>query len=488
MFDFPIDFSAKDTGGIRPICTHLRYIPDFCHWNGRVILGADDSSMMANPMCGQGQSNLWFGAADDLPSFGPRSGWGGVWVGDELTAGAVSDPFLIAGYDQRTLHLAINADQPVQFTLEVDQDGTGNWQTWKQLGVTPPYHYEVLPSQLEAEWMRITADGPCIATAYFHVASCRKANPGEESIFDGLADVGSAGGYSVGLIRPAAHNRSLQFLARDVGEAGEVTEPRYLEVRLRNDGRSLEFATPAESRREEVEQIAGIEKPFEVDDASVILVDAAGRRYRLPKGNQAFDEPLPAGWPRGIREAVSERYLANIHGTFYEIPRDGHHRPDVERIKPVSSHSKAICDFCTWRGLLVLSGVRREARRDGQVFAGEDGTRLWFGVIDDLWKLGKPLGRGGPWKNSAAEAGEPSDPYLMTGYDKKQVKLSHDHDTEVTFSVEINFDHRYWRPYETLCVPPGKTVTHGFPDGFHAHWVRIKVDRACKATAWFTYD
>jgi hypothetical protein len=273
-----------------------------------------------------------------------------------------------------------------------------------------------------------------------------------------------------------------------VDKDGEVSQPCYLEVSLRNDGRELEFDTSVESRREEVEQIAGIDKPFEIDDASVILVDAGGRRYRLPKGNQAFDERLPAGWPRGIREAVSERYLANIHGTFYEIPRDGHHRPDIERIKPVSSHGKVVRDFCTWRGLLVLSGVRLGARPDGQVFAGEDGTALWFGVIDDLWKLGKPVGRGGPWKGSAVEADESSDPYLMTGYDKKRAELSHNRDAEVTFSIEINFDHRYWRPYQTLSVPPGKTVTHSFPDGFHAHWVRVKVDQDCKATASFTYD
>ena len=45
---------------------------------------------------------------------------------------------------------------------------------------------------------------------------------------------------------------------------------------------------------------------------------------------------------------------------------------------------------------------------------------LWFGAIDDLWKLGKPVGVGGPWKHTAVKAGKPSDAYLMTGYDKKR--------------------------------------------------------------------
>ena len=75
MIDFPMGFRAADTSGLRPICTHLRYVPDFCHWNGRIVIGADDASMMGNPMCGQGQSNLWFGTPADLWSFGPRAGW-----------------------------------------------------------------------------------------------------------------------------------------------------------------------------------------------------------------------------------------------------------------------------------------------------------------------------------------------------------------------------------------------------------------------------
>jgi hypothetical protein len=488
LFDFPATFSAADAGGIRPLCTHLRYIPDFCHWNGRVVLGADDASMMANPMCGQGQSNLWFGRVEDLASFGPRSGWGGVWVGDELTADGVSDPFLIAGYDQRTLHIAIRADAPVRFTLEVDPRGTGDWRVWRELPVQPPYAYVVLPGDLAAEWMRIKAGGPCIATAYFHMASARQVAAGESAIFDSLAQAGAAADYSVGLVRPAAHNRSLQFVARRVNAAGVVTQPGYLEVRLGEDGRALVFDSTAQSRQDEVERIARVDEPYQVDAASVIVVDGRGRRYRLPKGDPVFDGPLPFGWPRGVREAVSERFLANIHGTFYEIPRDGQHQPDFQRIKPVAGHNRMIADFCTWRGLLALTGVRQDAEPDGHVFTGADGASLWLGAIDDLWKLGKPTGRGGPWYESAVEAGRPSDPYLMTGFDRKSLQLAHDLDTDVTFAIEVDFDHRFWRHYQTVCVGAGKTVSHQFPVGFHAHWVRLKSDQPCRATAIFTYE
>ena len=44
----------------------------------------------------------------------------------------------------------------------------------------------------------------------------------------------------------------------------------------------------------------------------------------------------------------------NINGTFYEKPREG----GLAKIKPLASHRKQIMDFCTWRGLLVISGTR----------------------------------------------------------------------------------------------------------------------------------
>jgi hypothetical protein len=249
------------------------------------------------------------------------------------------------------------------------------------------------------------------------------------------------------------------------------------------------FTRPKESRADEVDEVARIESDYQVDAASVIVTDRSGRRYRLPKGNEAFDLAWPGGPTRGIRECVSERFLANIHGTFHEIPRIGRgNSPDFARIKPVASHDKLIADFCTWRGLMVISGTRINAPRDGRFFADGQDRGLWFGAIDDLWKLGKPTGRGGPWQKTPVAADQPSDPYLMTGYDEKRVELSHDADTAVTFEIQIDFDHQGFRTYKTLEVPAGKKLVHCFDEGFHAHWARVSVDRDCTATAWFVYE
>jgi len=471
FYDFPKGFSAANTGGITPIASHLRYIPDFCQWNGRLVLAADDTSIIQNPMAGKSQSNLWFGRVADLKGFGPSSGWGGVWMGDSVKADVPSTPFLIGGFAKRAVHLSVGAkDGEVMFTLEIDVKGDGNWKACKQITIPGGgYKYHVFAGDLKANWIRVRANRDCTATAYFHYASPAKAFDSDKAIFASLpkAKASSKGG----LIRPASHNTNLQLVTRE-GAYYEVDE-------------KMNFRTPAKPRAAEVEKVAAIKRDFAVDAASVIFTHK-GKRYRLPKGDVAYDKLTS----RGVRECVSERYLVNIHGTFYEMPRDsGAYHTGPELIKPVTSHGRAIVDFCTWRGLMVISGTSPGAKGDGNCFASDDGkVALWFGHIDDLWKFGKPVGVGGPWKGSEVRAGAASDQYLMTGYDRKRLDISHDADEAVEMTVEVNFDHNGWHEYAKISVPVGKTASHKFPGGFNAHWVRLKSSKACKATAIFTYD
>ena len=113
---------------------------------------------------------------------------------------------------------------------------------------------------------------------------------------------------------------------------------------------------------------------------------------------------------------------------------------------------------------------------------------LWFGAIDDLWRLGKPVGAGGPWAETPVRPGVPSDPYLMTGFDRKRMTLRHDAKTPVRFTVEVDVDHAQWVVYDTIAVPAGEEVEHAFAPGFNAHWLRVKVDRPCTATVRLTYE
>jgi len=237
---------------------------------------------------------------------------------------------------------------------------------------------------------------------------------------------------------------------------------------------------------------------FSVDDASVLLVSRENRSIvgkkgnhtvlRLPRGNPAFDQPLFFGHPRMHRELESERMVANIHGTFYEVPFWIVGQPPLyTKMRPVSSHTKQISDFSTWNGLLVMGGLKPGAQSSEHVYLSKDGrASLWFGGIDDLWKLGKPVGIGGPWKNSKVEAGEPSDPYLMTGYDQKTLVLQADKDCKIR--AEIDVDHwTGFHPYKTFNLKAGKKLTVQFPKGFAAHWIRFRSNLNILASAQLTY-
>ncbi len=137
-----------------------------------------------------------------------------------------------------------------------------------------------------------------------------------------------------------------------------------------------------------------------------------------------------------------------------------------------------------------MTGVAADAPAGEHIVRSSDGKcALWVGTVDDLWKLGKPRGVGGPWKDSAVKAGVPSDPYLMTGYDRKRVTLSHQHTESVKFTIEVDVTgNGGWSRYGAFDVMAGKPLDHVFPDAFSAYWVRIVSDQDATATARFVYE
>lgn len=225
------------------------------------------------------------------------------------------------------------------------------------------------------------------------------------------------------------------------------------------------------------------------DNASAILkvfVKEKWETYRLPKATHTQDHSWTTEWPR-IREIESERWLINCSGMFYELPAM-QYGGKVWGIVPISTHLRIIGDFCSWRGLLVLAGDQTTPTGDSNPFVGQPQANLWFGKSDDLWQFGKPKGWGGPWREEPVVANQASDPYLMTGFDKKVLHLRHDADQTVNFNVEIDFlGDQTWSTYSVITVPANGYVHHEFPDGFSAHWVRVTVDSACTATAYFHY-
>lgn len=225
------------------------------------------------------------------------------------------------------------------------------------------------------------------------------------------------------------------------------------------------------------------------DRASAILrVCYSGQwsRYRLPKGSHCFDHYWQTEWPR-LREVESERYLLDCHGLFYELS-PVLYEGKVWGLRPISTHLRITPDFCSWRGLLVLAGNQTTPINDTNMLVGQPQAGLWFGKTDDLWQFGKPKGWGGPWWKEQVKAGEPSDPYLMTGFDQKVLHLVNHGDKHVEVTVEVDFlGDGTWQVYDQMRLKPAFYWHHEFPPGFSAHWVRLTAADAATMTGYFTY-
>ena len=210
------------------------------------------------------------------------------------------------------------------------------------------------------------------------------------------------------------------------------------------------------------------------------------KRYRLPKASHTFDHMWQTEWPR-IREVEHERFLMDCHGMFYELSPWAYEN-HVWGIRPISTHLWVHGDFCTFRGMLVLGSDNASPHGGANHLAGEPQSGLWFGKTDDLWQLGKPAGWGGVWWEDDLRAGQVSDPYLMTGFDKKVLHLSSDSESVVEFVVEIDFlGNGKWKRYGSFEVASNGYAHHEFPSGYSAHWVRVRSQHDCRATAYFTY-
>ena len=497
-FDFPVTFSAGNTSGLRPIGDYLKITGDFAPWRGRIVFGCDDAAASGfssakgfdglNRLVGRSNSNLWFTTWPQLSQAGRPSGAGGPWVNDDVKAGEPSVPYLLAGYDQRVLHVWHGANQAVTFAIETGR-GRGAWAPAGSVAVPAGgYAFHVLPPDTPGEWIRLRPDRDAAGvTAYFHYGPGGGASE-DRGLFQALADIDSPGGWTGGVMRSEAGRQGREIplgaLTVAVDAAGRAGAEKTWQV-----GPDLKFtATAPDSASAKVLGAkARTGAPTVEFDAASAIITEGPKRYRLP-ASSGYGKPWPTGWARAAREVVTERILLNVAGSFYVLPRTS--SGGAGRLKPVCTHNKRITDFCSWRGLLVMAGCRADAKPDGHYFQPPDGaTGLWFGDVDDLWKMGKPHGVGGPWRNTPVAADRPSDPYLMAGYDRKTLAISHDAPEAVTFTIEVDvLGDGTWVRYASIEAPAGRETIHAFPSGYAAHWVRLTAGQACKATATFTYE
>ncbi len=453
FWKFPKTFTANSSRGILPQSNYLKVIGDFCRWNDKIVFGCDDTAKneflnkrkakgeIAAP---QSQSNLWFVEPKQLEHLGPIIGRGAVRMREDLKADEVSDPYLFSVGGNCGLHLSHAGKEPWNVLIETGSPREG-WTKHSEQSISS-YSFVSFDSNTPGAWIRLRSiNSTPQACAAFTYRNSYFA-PDKDVIFAGLARPGDTAGG--GIVRARDKNKktlSFASLSAD-GKPGGCYELDASLILKRVDDPETEDYT-----RSHATIPTG---SLTSDAASSIFTDDAGKRWRLPKGDPFFDSPRFGG-ARIARE--------------------------------VATHSRLVHDFCSYRGLLIMSGVVQDATISNKhILRSDDGkAALWAGAIDDIWKLGKPRGQGGPWHQTKVKAKQLSDPYLLTGYDKKSLQLRFDdpqnESLNITAQIDIHGDGT-WFDYQTFPLKTGETTTHEFPEAFSAYWIRFTSDEDTTTT------
>lgn len=496
FWDFPGQFTAQQSGGIRPRSAYLKVIGDFARWNNQLVFGCDDSAKkeflntrkqkgnIEGP--GQSNSNLWFTSFDQPDQLGPNTASGAVWLNESVQANEYSEPFLFAGWPQRSAWVKHGSSSAIDIVFEVDQKGNDEWEQLKSVQVPSGEAAFVEFSAAEAgEWIRARVGEKMEGLSLsFHYSDSDQRATKAAALFDGLAttDQGDVLGgllYGLGDNRRALGMAAFSFSGTSKRPTGYYELDEKLNLIPKEDTTTYTFIQ---------EKFQVPNNVITVEESSVLVVDDQERRWRFPLGDAAFTPLTESASLRICREVATERDLFNCHGTFYELPAEN--ADGFAKVRPISSHNLRIHDYASYRGLLVMTGLDPAASSGEHIIRSEDGAAaLWAGAIDDLWKLGKPVGQGGPWKDTRVKAGKASDPYLIGFYDKKSLRLSHDAAEAVRFRIEVEpMGHGPWMLYEEVTVQPGESFEHVFSDHFQARWIRFVADKDCQATAWLRYE
>ena len=498
FWKFPANFSSKHSAGVTPRSAYLKVIGDFTRWQDRLVFGCDDTAKseflnkrpakgaLAGP--GQSQSNLWFTALDAPDKLGPAIGRGSVWVDEPVQAGVPSDPFLLAGFAKRAVQLQHDGAAAIKFTLEIDERGDGQWKSWREVSLKADEttQWVEIPATVAGAWIRAKVDRDVAkASVTFQYAAKDERFTERGTLFKGLSKADDSSSQGAFLLTRGANLRTLSVLAATVtpdqttiGEAYELSAD--LKLTKQKDSEVAAY----------VQKNTPIPQGIITADEASVIFEESGVRWRLPRSaSPAQDTLLARSALRKAREVCTERDMLQAHGTFYELP--ALNAKGAIRMRPIATSDTAVHDYCSYRGLLVLSGVSASAAQDDRhIIRSDDGkAAVWVGAADDLWQLGKPRGFGGPWKNTTVQKGIPSDPYIMTGYDKKSLKLANHGAKPVRVSVllDVAGDGRS-SAYKVIEVPAGGEVVHAFESWLNAYWVRFVADEDGILSAQLTYE
>ena len=291
-----------------------------------------------------------------------------------MKAGVASDPFLLAGFAKRAVFLSHDGVAATTFTLEVDVKGDGQWKT---LCAVP------MRADDPSVWVEITADEPGVwirakadrdlakASVAFQYAAQDGRGAARGELFKGLSQAGDATSQGAFLLTRSANLRTLAVLTANLTPDQTVLGDVY---ELSADLKLTKMAD--QKGADYFKRNTPIPEGIVTADAASVIFEESGVRWRLPRSASAAQDGLLARSAlRKAREVCTERDLLQAHGTFYELP--ALNAKGAIRMRPIATSDAAVHDYCSYRGLLVLSGVSPAAAKDDRhVIRSDDGKEI----------------------------------------------------------------------------------------------------------------
>lgn len=488
FWQFPETFSSLNSAGIRPRSAYLKVIGDFTRWNNQLVFGCDDSAQkeFLNKRsvkfnldgAGQSHSNLWFTSTTKPDELGVNTAVGSVWYNDTLQANTTSDPFLFSGWEYKSVWLKNEGNQSTKFSFMVDKDGRSNWEEAGSYDLKPNESMHVDLNQVSSgEWIKVKTSDPTIATVTFtYVDKNERSVNQSPRQFDGIASITNNEKSIKGL---------LYALGDDKRKLGVLSGDDYYEL---DEKMQLTRVEDEVSSRKIKDHFQIDHKGVTIDEGAIVVVDDKNNRWRLPLGEELFNDRIQNKEARLCREVATERDLFHCGGTFYELPAEN--AGGFSKMRPISSHKKDICDFTSYRGMLLLTGIDPNYTGSNKhiIYSEDKNVAVWAGAIDDLWEMGRPTGKGGPWVNVDVQPQTPSDPYLIARYADKSLQLSHKSSSEISFIMEVDpTGDGKWLEYKRFIVKPNEVLHFDFEEGFEARWIRFIADKAANVKTWLEY-
>jgi hypothetical protein len=163
---------ARNAGGfqkVRPVASHDLRIHDFASYRGLLVMtGTRADAAPSARIRRSADASVWCGSLDELWELGKPRGEGGPWLSTPVQADVPSDPYLMTGYDQKSVTLSHDAANTVRCTLEVDALGDGSFRPWHRVDVPAGEAVDyTFPDGFHAYWVRVVPDQDCVATARF---------------------------------------------------------------------------------------------------------------------------------------------------------------------------------------------------------------------------------------------------------------------------------------------------------------------------------